>query len=332
MRKEILISIIVPCFNSGDQLKNLVAEIRQAVTTLTTRFEIVLVDDCSADRTWEIIAQTEADFNEVVGVRIAQNSGQHFALARGVQAASGKIVVTLDDDGQNPPSEIPILLRAFLASDLDLIYGVPEKKAQSINRRFLGTTFRYLIAWISGYKTMRLQTNFRVFYSDFFFKETNDFENFTSLDSVLLAKTGRVGTATVSHDSRAGGQSGYSIKKLLRLGTSVFAFLSTRVLRGLFVVGIGFSGIAVIASAVYGLVALVNSDRFPGFTSLAVIVLLTFALQTAILGTIGIFLSRLIDGLSNSGAAMAQSSQEIRDREELRQEIGIELQKRNFVE
>lgn len=332
MRKEILVSIIVPCFNSGDQLKNLVAEIRQAVTTLTTKFEIVLVDDFSADRTWEIIAQTAADFKEVVGVRISRNSGQHFALARGVQAASGKIVVTLDDDGQNPPSEIPILLRAFLASDLDLIYGVPEKKSQSISRRFLGTTFRHLIAWISGYKTMRLQTNFRVFYSDLFSKGINDFGNSVSLDGVLLAKTGRVGTASVSHDSRAGGQSGYSIKKLLRLGTSVFAFLSTRVLRGLFVVGIGFSGIAVIASAVYGLIALVNSDRFPGFTSLAVIVLLTFALQTAILGTIGIFLSRLIDALSNSGAAMAQSSQEIRDREELRQEVGIELQKRNFVE
>lgn len=330
LQKKKFLSIVVPCFNSGEQLEKLVDEIRIAAMTLSTDFEVILVDDCSVDQTWEIIEQIEARFDEVVGLRISRNSGQHFALARGIQAASGKIVVTIDDDGQNPSSGIPTLLQALLARDLDLIYGVPERKSQSRSRGFLGTSFRHIISWVSGYKIMLLQTNFRAFYTDLFDIGTVDLGNSISLDGVLLAKTGRVGAVSVAHRSRADGRSGYSIGKLLNLGTSVFAFLSTRVLRGLFVVGIGFSAVAVIASAVYGVLALANSDRFPGFASLAVIVLLTFSLQTAILGTIGIFLSRLIDALSNSGAAMAQSSQEIRDREELRQEITRRIQKTNL--
>ena len=117
------VSIVVPVYNSATILPKLVARLKDVLAELRGGYEIVLVNDCSADDSWtEIVALAEADAT-VRGIDLSRNYGQHAATLAGIRATRGDVVVTIDDDLQNPPEEIPRLL-AKLDEGYDVVYGI----------------------------------------------------------------------------------------------------------------------------------------------------------------------------------------------------------------
>ena len=117
MHTEPEISVVAPCYNERDNLRPLVEAIRAALDPLKRSYEIVIVDDYSTDGSWETLQELGRSDARVRAVRFAQNCGQSAALWAGIQAAKGRIIVTLDADMQNPPSEIPRFLEALKLAD-----------------------------------------------------------------------------------------------------------------------------------------------------------------------------------------------------------------------
>ena len=127
------VSIVVPVYKSSSTIPQLVARIHAAMLPITEH-EIILVDDSSPDSSWGEITQISRSDIRVRGIRFGRNAGQHAALLAGIRAAKHPVIVTLDDDLQNPPEEIPRLLEA-LVNGVDVVYGVSPTLKQNLWRR-----------------------------------------------------------------------------------------------------------------------------------------------------------------------------------------------------
>ncbi|MDQ3112047.1 MAG: glycosyltransferase family 2 protein, partial [Bacteroidota bacterium] len=123
MNKELL-SIVIPVYNSEELLDELFNSIN-ATLTGTQAFEVVFVDDGSQDQSWEKIVKLKSHHpDKIRGIQLSRNFGQHNALVCGFSFAQGDLVLTMDDDLQHPPSEIPKMLAAHYAKNADVIYGI----------------------------------------------------------------------------------------------------------------------------------------------------------------------------------------------------------------
>jgi glycosyltransferase involved in cell wall biosynthesis len=128
------VSVVVPVFESAARLPELVARIESALRAAGRPFELVLVNDASRDGSWDVVLALARDRPWLRAVDLARNVGQHGAVLCGTRLARGELVVTLDDDLQHPPEEIPRLL-ARLESGYDLVYGTPRETRQGPARR-----------------------------------------------------------------------------------------------------------------------------------------------------------------------------------------------------
>jgi len=119
------VSVIVPVYRSEGTLRELHRRLTAVLDPLVVRFELILVDDGSGDNSWPVICELARLDNRVRGLQHSRNYGQHNALLTGIRAATCEAIVTLDDDLQNPPEEIPKLL-ALLDQGSDVVYGVGD--------------------------------------------------------------------------------------------------------------------------------------------------------------------------------------------------------------
>ena len=127
------ISVVVPVYNSELILPELVKRLEPALTSLSVRFEVVFINDGSRDQSWKVIQELSRSFPWVRGINLMRNYGQHNALLCGIRAARFDIIVTMDDDLQHPPEELPKLL-ARMDEGLDVVYGFPEHQQHCLLR------------------------------------------------------------------------------------------------------------------------------------------------------------------------------------------------------
>ena len=212
------VSVVVPVFNSAASLDELCGRIATAMESASqvAAWELILVNDGSRDGSWERVVALSRERAEVRGMDLTRNFGQHSALLAGVHAARNEVIVTLDDDLQNPPEEIPRLLDA-LTPELDLVYGVPAVSAHPTHRRLGGATLRAILRVVTGRREALLGSGFRTFRSELVERLPADAgENFV-LDSALRSETDRVGSVAVRHEPRRNGRSNYTLWMLVRL-------------------------------------------------------------------------------------------------------------------
>src|ERR1700758_609522 len=138
------ISVVVPVFNGEHSLRELVSRLSPVLGALCENYEVVLVNDGSEDRSWQTIIWLAAEHGWVCGIDLMRNYGQHNAALCGIRAAKHEIVVTLDDDLQHPPEEIPKLIQK-LTEGYDVVYGTPEKKQHGFWRRLASFTARRML-------------------------------------------------------------------------------------------------------------------------------------------------------------------------------------------
>lgn len=284
------VSVVVPVYRSVDTLPLLVARVH--ATLSGRRHEIVLVDDGSPAETWEMIATLAANDPRVVGVRFGRNAGQHSALLAGVRAARHPLIVTIDDDLQNPPEHIPTLLHA-LTDDLDVVYGAPEKVAQRGWRRLSSAAIRTLMASALGAENAARMTSFRAFRTRLRDGFQADLGPSVSLDALLSWSTSRFGSVTVPHHERAEGASNYTFRRLMRFALDVATGYSAVPLQiamalGLFTALFGFGVLVYVIGR-----ALTTSHGVPGFPFLASIIAVFSGVQLITIGIIGEYLARM---------------------------------------
>lgn len=282
---------MVPVFNGSASLPELVRRCHAVLTECASAYELVLVNDASADNSWALIEELAASDSAVRGVDLARNYGQHNALLAGIRAARNDVVVTLDDDLQNPPEEIPVLLAA-LTPDRDVVYGEPIAKRQRFDRR-LATQVVVRALRVLGGRTAPMVSAFRAFRAEL----RDGFADYTgpdvSIDGLLTWQTDRFASVPVRHDSRAHGESNYSLLKLIRHALTMITAFSTRPLR--IASGIGFLAI-LFGIFVFAYVAArfaVEGGSVPGFPFLASIISVFAGAQLFAIGVIGEYLARV---------------------------------------
>jgi glycosyltransferase involved in cell wall biosynthesis len=285
------ISIVIPVYNSESTLRELHQRLSSVLAALGD-YEIIFVDDGSRDRSWEVLEQLAGLDRRVTGLRMGRNYGQHPALLAGVRAATGAVVVTLDDDLQNPPEEIPKLL-ARLEQGNDVVYGTPEAMQHRAARNLASWTTKLALQAIMGVETARKVSAFRAFRTSLRESFSEYRSPFVNLDVLFTWGTNRFGSVEVQHKPRAQGQSGYNFRKLATHAINMITGFSTIPLKIATLIGFtltlfGFGTLTYVLMRY-----LIAGSSVPGFPFLASLVSILGGAQLFALGVMGEYLARI---------------------------------------
>lgn len=286
------ISVVVPVYRSEAMLRMLVDRLLAVCGQLAQPFEIILVNDGSPDGSWFQI-ETLAEEDPVVrGIDLMRNYGQHNALLCGVRAARYGVIVTLDDDLQNPPEEIPVLL-ARLEEGFDVIYGVPRKGAHGRYRRVASWLTKVVLQHGMGAAHATSVSSFRAFRTPVRNAFTHYNSPDVSLDVLLTWGTTRFASVPVHHAARPIGSSNYTFMKLVTHAFSLVTGFSLLPLQLATWLGFVFTVFGLVIAAYVMLNFLVHGGTVPGFTFLACLVAIFAGVQLFALGMIGEYLARV---------------------------------------
>lgn len=286
------LSVVVPVYNSEASLALLIERLEPVLTAHTPNFEAILVNDGSRDRSWETICQLTHRYSWVRGISLMRNYGQHNALLCGIRAARHEVIVTLDDDLQNPPEEIPKLL-GKLAEGYDVVYGAPEEERHGLWRDLASRVTKIALQSAVGAQTARHASAFRAFRTEVRGGFTNFQGPFVSIDVLLTWGASRFTAVRVQHDARRMGTSQYTLRKLIRHAFNMMTGFSVLPLQIASVVGFVFTafGFLVLVYVIGGY--LLRGGGVPGFPFLASLIAMFSGVQMFALGIIGEYLARM---------------------------------------
>lgn len=286
------LSIVIPVYNGARSIERLVHEL--AALRIPGGVELVLVNDGSADDSWEVIRRLHgAAPMPIIAIDLARNFGEHNAVMAGYAAASGAFIINIDDDFQNPPSEVAKLYEYAMAHpELDVVYTRYEQKHHSWFRN-LGSRFNDAVARFMIDKPKGLYlSSFRCI-SRFLCDRVLAYSGpYPYIDGLILENTRRIGRLTVQHSPRTEGASGYTLRKLVRHWLMMFVNFSVMPLRISSIIGALFS-IVGFGMAVYAVVEHFLHDTPQGWASIVSVVLVFAGIQLLTLGLIGEYLGRL---------------------------------------
>lgn len=286
------VSVVIPAYRSELSIRQLYESLVPVLEAHCQAFEIIFVEDCGGDNTWVIICELAAADSRVRGIQLNRNYGQHNALLCGIRAADHEVIVTMDDDLQHPPSEIPSLLKA-LDQGWDVVYGAPNVEQHGILRNVASRLTKIALAGIMGADTARNVSAFRAFRTrlrdGFSFFRSPD----VSIDVLLTWTTTRFTAVHVRHETRTFGKSGYTARKLVRHAFNLATGFSVVPLQIASIVGFIFVLLGGLVLAYVGGNYLIHGAEVQGFTFLACIVTIFSGAQLFALGVFGEYLARI---------------------------------------
>jgi len=287
------LSIVVPVYNSANTLELLVSRLGTVLSQVTDQFEVILVNDGSNDLSWETIQGLGKIYPFIVGINLMRNYGQHNALLCGTRAANYEVVITMDDDLQHPPEEIPNLLKK-LAEGYDVVYGSPKKMPHSFFRNIASRITKMLLAMVMGIKSIREIGSFRAFRTNL----RRAFATYQSpgviLDVLLSWGTTRFTSIYVEENKREVGKSNYTFGKLIGQAFLILTGYSTIPLRFSSWIGFGFTVFGMVIF-LYVVILYFTKGSIPGFPFLASIISLFSGTQLFALGIMGEYLAQVFD-------------------------------------
>ena len=286
------LSVIVPVYNGALTLPALVQQLEPVLVSAATKYEVILVNDGSQDRSWEVICELATAYPWVRGINLMRNYGQHNALLCGIRTAQYEVVVTMDDDLQHPPEEIPKLLDR-LAEGYDVVYGTPQKEQHGFWRDLASQVTKLALQSAMGAELARNVSAFRAFRTQVRDAFANYQSPFVSIDVLLAWGASRFAAIPVRHDSRPLGVSNYTFRKLVTHGLNMMTGFSVLPLQLASLIGFGFTlfGFAVLVYVIGRY--LIEGGSVPGFPFLASIIAVFSGAQLFALGIIGEYLARM---------------------------------------
>ncbi len=287
------VSVVVPVYGGGSAIQEVVRRTQAVLGEYGIASEILLIDDASPPPTCDIARRLAESTDGVVLLRLARNSGQHAALLAGVRSASHPVTVTLDDDLQNPPEEIPQLFARLAEGDVDVVYGYTPQTSHSRFRRLASLLVRRLVSSIVGSEAIVYLGPFRAFRTDLRGGFAGAVGPGVSLDVLLGWATQRFGHVEVRHDARADGASGYTLRKLVRFAFDTLTGYSTALLNVVTV--LGFAAVTLGLGILTWVLSryLIDGTTVAGFPFLASSIALFSGAQMLSLGIIGQYLGRI---------------------------------------
>jgi glycosyltransferase involved in cell wall biosynthesis len=286
------LSVVVPVYRSEGSLEVLVQRLAAELPRHATSYELILVNDGSPDDSWKVVERLAHAHRFLRGISLTRNFGQHNALLCGIRAARGEVVVTMDDDLQNPPEEIGKLL-AKLREGYDVVYGVRDREAHGLARNLASVMTKLVLQKAMGADTARRITAYRAFRTELRTGFANYTARFVSIDVLLTWSTSKFTSVEVEHRAREIGASNYTVMKLVTQAVNLVTGFSVLPLQAASVIGFACMALGFSMFTVLVVRYLVYSSPVQGFTFLATTLAFFSGVQLLTLGIIGEYLARM---------------------------------------
>ncbi|MCR4699714.1 MAG: glycosyltransferase family 2 protein [Bacteroidaceae bacterium] len=288
------LSIVSPIYRGEKMLDELVRRIIDSVKDITDDYEIVLVNDCSPDNSWEKIVQLCNENKKVKGVNLSRNFGQHYAITAGLSKTSGNWVVVMDCDLQDRPEEIPNLY-AKTREGFDSVFAQRVERQDTFMKRLSSAAFYFVFSFLTDSKQDKSVANFGI-YNRKVVNAILSMGDSIRYFPIMAQWVGfRKGYLPVQHAERQVGSSSYSFFKLMRLASDNMIGFSDKPLRlmltfGFYVViGSLFVALYYFVKWCLGLIVV------DGFTTMVISLWLIAGILTMMLGITGLYIGKIFD-------------------------------------
>ena len=292
------LSVVVPLYNESSLIGELVSRVKNSLESVTGDFEIILVDDGSLDKTWELIEIEAEKEKRIKGIKFSRNFGHHYAITAGLHNSSGEWVIVMDGDLQDRPEVIPDLYNKAV-SGFDIVFVSRQKRPEKNYYLVAQKIFYWGLKRLSGIDFDSSQANFSIINKKVVESYKRFPENARFYGSTIKWLGFSSGNIFADHGTRHSGKPSYTLKKRINLASDIIFSFSDRPLK--FSV---YFGILVSFQAILGAVwILFRSLRWgyevSGWPSLIISIVFFSGIIISILGVIGIYVGRVYREVKN---------------------------------
>jgi undecaprenyl-phosphate 4-deoxy-4-formamido-L-arabinose transferase len=294
MDKEAMISLVIPVFNEEANLSRLIERLRSTMQKNGKSYEIIFVDDGSRDNTLSIL-KSFLIYPEVKVVELTRNYGQHAAIFSGFSVVRGDIVITLDADLQNPPEEIPNLVKVMEEGDYDVVGTIRMERKDSFFRTLPSRMINVIARKITNVNLSDWGCMLRAYRRNIVDRMVSCHEHSTFIPALATYFAKKVTEIEVVHDSRYGGKSNYSFRKLINLQFDLISSFSDFPLKFIMYAGIGMAFLGVSFGIILGIARLAYGASWAaqGVFTLFAVLFAFVGFQFFALGVMGEYIGRI---------------------------------------
>lgn len=289
-------SVVIPVYRGEETLEPLIERLGKVLPHVAETYEAILVNDGSPDKSWEIIGRLSSQYDWVRGIALMQNYGQENATLCGIRAARYDIIVTMDDDLQHEPEELPKLI-SKLDQGYDVVYGVPRTRRQTWWKSMFASIVKKAISSVIGLPAIRDMSSYKAFKADL----KPAFAGITSpdvqIDVLLSWGTRRFAAVQIDEAARKAGKSNYNLNKLIKVSLLILTNYTTIPLRFASILGFLFTILGFFI-LIYVVAEYFTVGSIPGFSFLASTITIFSGVQLFALGIIGEYLARMFERTS----------------------------------
>lgn len=288
------ISIISPVYQGEKMLDELVSRISNAVRMIRNDYEIILVNDCSPDGSWEKIKEICATNKNVKGINLSRNFGQHYAITAGLAESSGEWVVVMDCDLQDRPEEIPNLYNKAMEG-YDSVFAQRIERRDNLTKRMSSSLFNAVFAYLTDQEQDKTVGNFGIF-------SRQVIEGVLSMGDavrwfpIMVKWVGfKIGYLPVLHAKRPEGKSSYSLHRLLSVATDNMIAFSNKPLRLMLQFGFCVVVLSILIALFYLIRYLTGGIAVDGFTTMVISMWMLGGIIIMLIGMTGIYIGKIYD-------------------------------------
>lgn len=291
---NLILSVVVPLLNEEEIVEELIKRLKISLDGVSEKYEIILVDDGSNDRTWERISLISKIDNRVKGIKLSRNFGHHYAISAGLHNANGEWVVVMDGDLQDRPEVIPELF--YKAKEgFDVVFVSRNKRPESIFYKILQKLFYVFLRRLSGIDFDSRQANFSILNHKVVeaFKKFPEYSRFygSTIKWLGFKRT----FIEAEHGKRYSGKPSYTVKKRLNLALDIILSFSDRPLKFAIGLGLALSGLSFLI-LIWILIGYMSwGFTVIGWPSIIASIFLSSGAILVVLGVIGIYLGRVFN-------------------------------------
>lgn len=293
------ISVVVPAYRSSDSLPTLVSRLETVLASRGQDFEIIIIDDCSPDDTWKVLQGLKNSRPHLKIVRLLRNSGQHNAILCGLSVAQGDVIVTMDDDLQNPPEEVPKLLDA-IDEGYNLAIGAYDSKKHATGRNLGGKLVDSLQRHMFKLPEDFQLTSFRAVRKIVVDNVVAMSAVYPYITSMLLSHTSSYVNVPVRHEQRSFGKSNYNMARSLRLAFNLLLSYSSYPLYFVIALCLGALGMSAALGVFLLWKVFLDGSSVPGWASTLLAISFFNGLILLALVIHSLYLSRLNQQVTRS--------------------------------
>ncbi len=295
---EIEISIVSPVYRAENLVDKLVERIRNSVSKLTDSYEIILVEDCGPDKSWQKIQENCKKFKEIRGIKLSKNFGQQHAIQAGLDASKGKYVITMDCDLQDRPEEIEKLLNKA-KEGYEIVVASRKNRQDDVFKKFLSHIFYKTLSYLTETEQDKTVANFVVYHRKAVdaIARLHDYNRYYPMLQQMVGFN--YAKVEIAHAEREDGKSSYSFKKRLRLALNTILTFSDKPLRLTVKLGVLLSFLSICAAIIMIILYIFSDVKAEGWASLALLISFLSGAIISVLGMVGLYVGKTFESVKN---------------------------------